>query len=226
MYFYKIIFYVSSTFLILFRKPNLGISLLSIIFYFYLIHQCYKSYLSFCLCIQFVLFLTPYILRIDYQSKTFFDYSFMQAHTLQSRLALTLEFSCFSIQRYIISDASQCAFCCLFPPTFYWFIVNFISRTPILITYLPLPLYPPSTLATFPATEGKKSHCESCSVSQYTLWSTFFCLQIFIAMSPWSGIMSLPLPSISIGTSLGHLSDILLLPCVMRSCSQFCIYRT
>jgi hypothetical protein len=58
-------------------------------------------------------------------------------------------------------------------------------------TLLPLILYLPSTLATPPPNREKKSHCESCSVSQcvpqYTFLSTFLHLQMFATMTHWSG---------------------------------------
>ena len=52
------------------------------------------------------------------------------------------------------------------------FIVNFTSCTPV--SLISIPSYPPSTLATSPTTEKKKSHCRSCNVSQCVPQYTVF----------------------------------------------------
>lgn len=78
----------------------------------------------------------------------------------------------------------------------------------------PLPLHPPPPKQN----RKQKSRCESCSVSQcvtqYTLWSTQLCLQIFVAVSHRAGSASAILPVLD--PYLDSSQDIPLLPYVMR----------
>ena len=99
--------------------------------------------------------------------------------------------------------------------TFYWFFMNFTSCTPI--PFISLSSYPVSALATPPTTEKKISFCGSCSVSQclilYPL-ATPFCLQMFIAMTCWSGTRLLHYPQVFSSAPLhcAHILPFLSLP--------------
>jgi hypothetical protein len=114
--------------------------------------------------------------------------------------------------------------------TFYCFFVNFTSCTPFPLISPSPPTRPPSWHPSPASTEKIKSHCGSRSVPQcaphYTLLSTLLCLQMSIAMTPWSGTR--PLASATLSILEPHWDSSqrsCCLPCAMKIL-EFWICRT
>lgn len=103
---------------------------------------------------------------------------------------------CHTLWVFFISFFKSLKLCCGFLNLLVLCEIHIMCPNP---THLSLLSYPPSTLATSPPQEKKKIlQWRLQCVPEYTLWSTLLCLQVFIAVTPWSGTRPLASAALSV----------------------------